>query len=739
MGNIVKSIAQKVAKKFISRKQYNIYKGLGQLYYDSKIKPVISKPPLRRPTVVNLNANDICNSKCAMCNIWEQKQGFEVSPAQLEQVLKDPLFSEVKHIGITGGEPTLREDLPLLYEAVIKAIPDIMGLSIITNAIKEKDVIDRIEQVIEMCKSHNKGFSMMVSLDGYGETHDKVRGRPGNFATAINVINHFKAKNIPVSIGSTISKVNAWEADELLYYMKQNDIYGRFRVAEFIKRLYNDNKANVIRNFDEDEIYNLILFFHKLIYTFETNEMYKRTYRSIINILSGGKRLIGCPYQGDGIVLNSRAEIAYCAPKSAIIGNGLTESGQMLYESNLSERERIRENECDNCIHDYHAPITFEERKAELVQDFWKKMISINGSKAQLMPDAFLPAKRLVKKGIPQVLIVGWYGTETVGDKAILGGIIDQLNSLYQNNYQLVIASIFPFITERTCKELNLNAHVIESYTSDLITFSKGSDVVIMGGGPLMDLEDLAIPLRAFQYAKKSGNKTIVYGCGLGPLTKNKYINTVKEILNLADEIKLRDKKSIDMARANFEVKKEVTLSGDPAKIYLSRYPEQHNPSSTILRCYLRDWTHEYAAHLSHEEFLIKKGEFEKSLANYIKQKALEIGATEIRLENMHNFVVGNDDRDFSRHFIDTYFKDNTGVKITYDKYLSSVDTIVRGMQNSAHNVCMRFHSVVFAHTLHTNFTAVDYTVGGKIHNYLSDNECIENLLNIEDLIGRYS
>jgi MoaA/NifB/PqqE/SkfB family radical SAM enzyme/polysaccharide pyruvyl transferase WcaK-like protein len=737
MGNLIKDIAKGIGRKFINRQQYNDYKFVAKLYYAGKIKSVIKAAPLKKPNVVNLNANDICNSKCAMCNIWEQKQGFEVSPAELEQILSDPLFSEVKHIGITGGEPTLREDLPQLYEAAIKALPNIYGLSIITNAIKQNDVIDRIEQVIKVCQAHNKGFNMMVSLDGYGETHDKVRGRPGNFTTAINVINHFKDR-VPLAIGSTISKVNVWEADELLYYMKNSGIYGRFRVAEFIKRLYNDNKANVIRNFDEDEIYHLLLFFHKLIHSFEKNETFIRTYKSIINILKGGKRLIGCPYQTEGVVLNSRGEIAYCAPKSPIIGNGLAESSQTLYENNLNERERILNTECENCIHDYHAPITYEEKVKEISEDFWKRKLAINKSKTQLFPDLVFTAKRLVPKGIPQVLIVGWYGTETVGDKAILGGIVDQLNCLYQNNFQLVIASIYPFITERTCKELNIKAHIIESYTKDLITYSKGSDVVIMGGGPLMDLDDLAIPLRAFQYAKKNGNKTIIYGCGLGPLTKSKYINTVKEILNLSDEIKLRDRKSIDLARSAFEIKREVTLSGDPAKLYLSRYEERHN-QSTILRCYLREWTHEYSAHLNQEEFNNRKIQFEQSLANYIKQTAIEIGATEIRLENMHNFVIGNDDRDFSRYFIDHYFKNWHEVKISYDKYLSSVDSIVKSMQNSAHNICMRFHSVVFAHTLKSAFTAIDYTNGGKIHNYLSDNNCSDNLLAIDDLILKYS
>ncbi|WP_316786269.1 polysaccharide pyruvyl transferase family protein [Pedobacter frigiditerrae] len=737
MIGVLKTITKTLTRKIITNAQLSNLHLLKQLYDDAK-------PPLsgriveqRKPTVVNLNANDICNSKCAMCNIWEQKQDFEVTPEQLKFILQDPLYSEVKHVGITGGEPTLREDLPELYEAVIHAIPGLKGLSIITNAIKEKDVISRIEKVIEKVHHYNKDFNMMVSLDGYGDMHDKVRGRPGNFVTAVNVINHFQAKKIPLAIGCTISKVNVWDVEELLFFMKNNKIYGRFRVAEFIKRLYNDNKANVIRNFDEDEIYQLMLFFYKLIYTYETNETYINTYRSIINILNGGKRLVGCPYQGDGVVLNSRGELAYCAPKSSIIGNGLNESSNLIYDTNTDERRRILDQECDACIHDYHAPLTGAAYKESLSAHFWRNRLNID-SEGPLFSDRFIKPRRLVKKGIKQVLIVGWYGTETVGDKAILGGIVDQLDSLYQNNYQLVIASIFPFITERTCKELNLNANVIDAYSKELIAFSKGSDVVIMGGGPLMDLEDLAIPLRAFQYAKLEGNSTIIYGCGLGPLTKTRYINVVSEILKLADDIRLRDNKSIKLAKSSFRIEKEITLSGDPAKIYLSRYPDKQSDPK-ILRCYVREWTHEYAAEMTQDDFYLKKLSFEGALAAFIKRKALEIGAREIRFENMHNFVIGNDDRDFSRYFLDQYFKDWEDTLVSYDKYLATVDSIVKSMQNSSHNICMRFHSVVFAHTLKTSFTAVDYTMGGKINNYLSDNNCIEKLVNVDDLIANYN
>jgi len=84
----------------------------------------------------------------------------------------------------------------------------------------------------------------------------------------------------------------------------------------------------------------------------------------------------------------------------------------------------------------------------------------------------------------------------------------------------------------------------------------------------------------------------------------------------------------------------------------------------------------------------------------------------------MHNFVIGNDDRDFNYHFVERYF---SGRKVYIEDKLSTVETIIESMNSSQLNLCMRFHSVVFANTLDTDFIAIDYTSGGKINSFLAE------------------
>lgn len=687
--------------------------------------------------VVNLNANDICNSKCTMCNIWQQKKTHEITPNELKQILQNPIYENLKYIGITGGEPTLRKDFPKLFESIIETLPNIKGLSTITNCIKPKEVINQVTNAWKICLENKKQFSVMISLDGFENTHDKVRGRTGNFKTAIEVLKELKKEGIIVNTGTTISKLNVWEVDELLNFLIENKIEGRFRVAEFIQRLYNEDRKDIIRNFSEDEKYHLILFFYKLIIVYEKNQNYVRTYKSIINILSGGKRLTGCPYHNNGVVLNSKGDMAYCAPKSKIIGNALENNSNIIFQNNLDEKERILNNHCDDCIHDYHAPITYSEKLRELEELKWKKRINLNVKySSKIFRD--IPAKR---NNNQQIFITGWYGTETVGDKAILAGIIIELSKKYTKPFSLILTSLYPEVTNRTIRELNLkiDVDVIYCYSSDFISYIKGSDLVIMGGGPLMDLEVLSLPLIAFKVAKEYNIQTIIYGCGIGPLKFRKFKNSVKEIIKLADHIYLRDQRSINIARKWAKSKSIIKLTGDPAKQYVNLIEKKILPKKEkILTCFLREWSIEYNRDVSLLEFKERKEKFEDNLAEFIKHKASELKVNEIKFEHMHNFIVGKDDRDFSRYFIKKYFLD-FDIHVSYNKKLSTVESIIESMKKSEYNVCMRFHSVLFADTMKTNYCAIDYTNGGKILNYLSDNKKLTNYISVNSLINENS
>lgn len=331
---------------------------------------------------------------------------------------------------------------------------------------------------------------------------------------------------------------------------------------------------------------------------------------------------------------------------------------------------------------------------------------------------------------IKRVFIVGWYGTETVGDKAILGGILSNYEC---SPVKIIIASLYPFVTRQTLREIGIKADVVPTHSLLFVKYSAISDEVIMGGGPLMDLEELSVPLLAFSIAKRFHRKRIVWGCGLGPLTQSKYLEATKRILLLASEIKLRDSASVNWAQ-KLTSRTDIVVIDDPAKEYvLSRrlvLSRNIKPSSDILACFLRNWPRQYAAAYALEEYVQTKNKFESNLAERLVAACREYNLKPV-FYAMHSFVVGNDDREFNRNFISNYLSD---LNVDYEAKPVSVDEIIDAMLGAKFSICMRFHSVLFAHTLRIKFLAIDYTSGGKIKGFLADNNSLHRRVAIQDL-----
>ncbi len=700
-----------------------------------------------KPRAISMMVNDICNSRCQMCLIWERKKDHEITPDELRQVLDEPLFSKVTDIGVTGGEPTLRKDLPEIFRVIAQRNPRIRHASMITNAIREKEVEDRVLECAQVCRENGVGFSAMVSLDGLGEVHDIVRGRPGNFTTAIGCLERFKAEGIPVSFGCTITKSNVAHVDQLLDWAEDSHIYGRFRVAEFIDRLYNTPQKEFIRSFSELEQYHLGLFFYRAQTEFESSSMVQKTYRSIRGMLAEGKpRTTGCPYHNDAVILSSRGELLYCSPKSPNLGSILVRgSASNVYFGNLEKRREIREKHCDDCIHDYHVPVTFREkvrfyrecrRRARLFD--CKALVSkARGlSAASAMSSSTSPAGS-------HVLIVGWYGTETAGDKAILAAVVERLKKRQRAPTQITIASLHPFVTRHTLRELGLSQlRIVETFQPEFIEACRTSDEVVVGGGPLMDLEILNHILYAFMEVRGRNGVTRVEGCGIGPLSNPHFVQVVCEILRLSNVITLRDKQSA--IRCQNEFGRQAEVVEDPATDYVrgwlgrsdtaSLQTSSTNPPVDVA-CFLREWGMDYSDGLTAEEFARRKNAFEAGLEQFlgqlVQQRGLRVG-----LYPMHSFAVGGDDRKFNRRLARRVIEKHClpPDALSVAGLPMSPAELLHVMQRSRVNVCMRFHSVLFVETLGIPYLAIDYTGGGKIRAFLEERDKLQHLLTLEQM-----
>lgn len=329
-----------------------------------------------------------------------------------------------------------------------------------------------------------------------------------------------------------------------------------------------------------------------------------------------------------------------------------------------------------------------------------------------------------------KVLIIGWYGTETIGDRAILAGLI-QLLTKELGAIDLVLGSLFPFFSERTIYEDketikktsygSVNYSIIDtSNSSELKKAVIDSDLVVMGGGPLMDLSELYMVDYAFKLAKKKHKKTAILGCGVGPLFHKHYRKTVLSIVENSDVTVLRDtfsKNNLEEIYREFSKdfsESAVEVGFDPAVHYTYRVNEFIKPNfdKEYISINLRSFPSEYSL----DE---KKGIVNSKLETFVSSVAEYFPSTEILLTPMHYFHIGDDDRYFLNEIKFKLGKENIHVQ---NEPLSLEET-VRVYSNAKFNIGMRFHSVVLQTIVSGKNFILDYTQPkkGKISGFVDD------------------
>jgi polysaccharide pyruvyl transferase WcaK-like protein/MoaA/NifB/PqqE/SkfB family radical SAM enzyme len=708
---------------------------------------------LEKPSVIQFPVNDVCNCRCQMCNIWQQKFDYQITPSELEKALSNPLFSEVKSVGVNGGEPTLRKDLSHLVDVLFRKLPKLSGISLITNSLNSSQVIERITELGQVIKSHKGHLDVMVSLDGVGEVHDKVRGRKGNFENSVKVIEFIKNNELVSSyrLGCTVIKENIYGVDELLEFALSKDIYIKYRLGIPHQRLYS---KNVVEPFDLtfDEKYHFAIFLENLIRFYEKSESQVFFYQSLIGQLMYQKaRSAGCTWQHRGVTLSARGELLYCAVESKTLGSAVSEDAERLYFDNSQHLAEIVKTKCDTCAHDYVGlpptkvllkqyakkilgKLGFSGKKIKDIKllkplislrqklVFHKKMAKYCLKPAKLgqpLPALKFPTNSAKKR---KVLICGWYGTETLGDKAILGGVIKALNVSLET-IELHLVSLEPYISQMTIQQMS-DLQGCKLYTiKNAVEICGSMDLVVFGGGPLMAISVLADMIAIFQKAVQAKVPTLLAGCGVGPLGASYYEDAIKHLLLQSSHRIYRDQKSKQIAQMLGVDTSSDEVAEDPAFTWLQSCMsdnsgfQRDSSKHTTLLLGLRDWPHyEYAYDLSVAEAECLKNRFEREVVKALEQLVDKYPNLKIIPFPMCTNHIGNDDRWFYRRLFRNTNKIHDSLDLTYlGSEISPLDA-VNVFKSASISLTMRFHSLVFALAAGIPTVAIDYTLGrGKV------------------------
>jgi len=118
-----------------------------------------------------------------MCNIWQTEEAEDLDAALLAR-----LPDSLRYVNLSGGEPFMRKDLPELAAAVVKASPKAQ-IIISTNALVSRTMV---RDAMARIREFSPDVGIAVSIDGMGETHDRIRGVKGAFDRAVTLLESLK-------------------------------------------------------------------------------------------------------------------------------------------------------------------------------------------------------------------------------------------------------------------------------------------------------------------------------------------------------------------------------------------------------------------------------------------------------------------------------------------------------------------------------------------------------------------
>ncbi|OGR68253.1 MAG: radical SAM protein [Elusimicrobia bacterium GWC2_61_19] len=188
-----------------------------------------------------------CNLKCLHCGSTAGgRRATELSTAEALALCEDLKRTGCLGVALMGGEPLLRKDF---FEIASKVRSLGMELSVITNGtIRSEEIFKNLKEL--------KPRAVAVSLDAADPAlHDRIRGVQGAFNKTSSFIDRCLGEGLPVSVITTVHKLNLKELAGLRDLLKGRGIAWQVQTA-------GGEGGRFSREFllDREEFYSVGLF-----------------------------------------------------------------------------------------------------------------------------------------------------------------------------------------------------------------------------------------------------------------------------------------------------------------------------------------------------------------------------------------------------------------------------------------------------------------------------------------------
>jgi MoaA/NifB/PqqE/SkfB family radical SAM enzyme len=293
-----------------------------------------------------------------MCPDWTRHVDVknELSVNEIGEVYRNPLFSSLKRFGLSGGEPTLREDLVEIARVVLECRPSISEMVLTTNGLEPNLVIERVGRLLELGERERLSkFTVVVSVDGYGDTHEKIRRVPLAFERVSETLKRLKELQLkkPFALYSTCV-VQPSNIDNLVQLAKFGCELGlpiSYIPVRIIDSRMGDVSQRDLSALPDEQLRKLRAVFEDEL------QHYLRPsgvllWREYFKIVGGGKRRLPCYLLYYFAEVDSDGTLRVCVQRNSLdYGNVRVESPDRIWYSEKAReiRRKARELLCPSC------------------------------------------------------------------------------------------------------------------------------------------------------------------------------------------------------------------------------------------------------------------------------------------------------------------------------------------------------------------------------------------------------
>ena len=282
-----------------------------------------------------------CNNDCAHCYNARERNFPELTTEQWFKILDQLWELGVPHIIFTGGEATLRNDLPeLIHHAETNG--QITGLN--TNARRLSDE-KYLQQLIDAGLDH-----VQITVESCDEQiHDQMVQAKGAFKQTIRGLKNALASPLYVMTNTTMLKTNVHKIPDTLDFLAELGV----QTIGLNALIYSGHALTVGTGLKENELQPILD-----IATRKTSERgqkliwYTPTQYCEFDPTANNLGVKGCTAALYSMCIESNGNVLPCQSYYHALGNMLTDSWDSIWNHPLSVQLRERKNlpaKCETC------------------------------------------------------------------------------------------------------------------------------------------------------------------------------------------------------------------------------------------------------------------------------------------------------------------------------------------------------------------------------------------------------